>query len=62
MDFDDEPRKTGPAITVGAELGDLSVDELAERIVALKAEISRIETEIANKKLTKTDADSIFKI
>lgn len=62
MDFNDDEPKTVPAMTVGQVLDDFSVDELAERLKVLKAEILRVEAEIVNKKSTKSQAESVFKI
>lgn len=62
MDFDDDRPKTTPSVTIGQVLDDYSVDELALRLELLKAEIARVESEIVNKKSTKSQADSIFKI
>lgn len=50
-----------PALTVGEVLGPLSIDELEERIAALKGEIARIEAEIAAKKARREEATAIFK-
>ena len=42
-------------------LDDLSINELEERILSLKEEIDRIERKIEVKKLSKDNAESIFK-
>ena len=42
-------------------LDDLSINELEERILSLKEEIDRVEKKIEVKKLSKNNADSIFK-
>lgn len=62
MDFEDLPNKKSSSVTVGESLYDLSIEELHERLDLLHMEIDRLETEIVNKKSTKTTADSIFKI
>lgn len=62
MDFDEDRSKTGQAVTVGQVLDDYSVDELKERLDLLRAEILRVEAEIVNKKSTKSEAESVFKI
>ena len=62
MDFDEDRPKTGQAVTVGQVLDDYSVDELKERLDLLRAEILRVEAEIVNKKSTKSEAESVFKI
>jgi uncharacterized small protein (DUF1192 family) len=41
-------------------LEDMSLEELAERIVNLKAEIERCEAEIKKKEASKRAADDIF--
>ncbi len=42
-------------------LDELSISELQERILSLKEEINRVEKKIDVKKLSKNDAESIFK-
>ena len=42
-------------------LDELSISELQERILSLKEEIDRVEKIIEVKKLSKNNADSIFK-
>ena len=42
-------------------LDELSISELQERILSLKEEINRVEKKIDVKKLSKNNADSIFK-
>ena len=42
-------------------LDELSINELQERILALKEEIDRAEKKIKVKKLSKNNAESIFK-
>ncbi len=46
---------------IGQDLSAISVDELRERVVQLRDEIARIETEIASKGATRTAADAIFR-
>ena len=60
--FDDEPRaKGGRAPTLGEPLDDVSVGELDERILLLRAEIERLEV-VKRAKLAASDrAASIFK-
>lgn len=57
---EDEPRKP-VAWAVGEDLSRLSIDELSERIEALKAEIDRIEAAITAKRASMGAADSFFK-
>ncbi|MEM7428985.1 MAG: DUF1192 domain-containing protein [Pseudomonadota bacterium] len=60
--FDEEERKKPAAeIVIGEDLSSISVDELAERITTLEAEISRIRAEIVSKQATRTTADNFFK-
>ena len=42
-------------------LDELSISELQERILSLKEEINRVEKKIYVKKLSKNNAESIFK-
>ena len=42
-------------------LDELSISELQERILSLKEEINRVEKKIDVKKLSKDNAESIFK-
>ena len=44
------------------DLNKLSINELQERILSLKEEIDRAEEKIEIKKLSKSNAESIFKI
>jgi len=59
MDEDDVKPKA--EIIVGADLSFLSVQELEERIAALKAEIVRLEEDIKQKQGAKSAADAVFK-
>ncbi len=43
------------------DLNKLSINELQERILSLKEEIDRAEEKIEIKKLSKSNAESIFK-
>ena len=42
-------------------LDELSINELQDRILSLKEEIDRVEKKIEVKKLSKNNAESIFK-
>ncbi len=55
------PPKKGVVHELGASLDDISIDELALRIEALKAEIKRLEASIEDKKSSKSAAESVFK-
>jgi uncharacterized small protein (DUF1192 family) len=54
------PKKT-PVHEIGQDLSLLSVEELVERIAALRAEISRLETVMAAKQASRAAADQFFK-
>ena len=62
MDEDEATRPKQRDIVIGADLSKLSVEELDERIAALKAEIARIEADLAAKRSSRAAADSVFKI
>ena len=59
-DDDDRPKKK---ITheIGQDLSLLSVKELGERIEIMRAEIGRLEADIARKNATRSAADQFFK-
>jgi len=59
--FDEEAPRKPAAWTVGEDLSSLSIDELTERVEALKTEIDRIEETIAAKRASMGAADSFFK-
>jgi uncharacterized small protein (DUF1192 family) len=60
--MEEEPlRPKKKAHELGEDLTLLSVNELKERIDALKAEIERLDAAIRAKEATRTAADSIFK-
>ena len=46
--------------TIGEDLYGISVDELETRLIVLKSEISRLEVELAKKKLELSAANQIF--
>jgi len=61
MDFDNlEPTESNDYV-IGADLSELSVDELTDLITLLKDEIGRIEKDIAEKQVQRSAADSVFK-
>ncbi len=62
LDEDEATRPKQRDIAIGADLSKLSVEELEERIAALKAEITRIEADLAAKRSSRAAADSVFKI
>lgn len=60
--YDEEGRKIdAPAHAVGADLSDLSVEELQERIVMLREEITRVEAMIEGKSGSIAAAEAFFK-
>lgn len=60
--YDEEGRKLEtPNNAVGADLSDMSVDELRERIETLREEIVRVEAAINRKNGSITAAESFFK-
>jgi len=60
IEDDDRPRKK-VSHEIGQDLSLLSVEELAERIALLTAEIERLQTASAKKRVSKDAANSIFK-
>lgn len=61
MIHDDEPRDKGEALTPGDDLEILGVEQLADRIATLKAELVRTEAMLTKKKSGLAAADSLFK-
>jgi uncharacterized small protein (DUF1192 family) len=60
FDDDDRPKKK-VAHEIGQDLTLLSVQELNERIELMRAEIARLEADIARKRATRSAADQFFK-
>lgn len=56
----DEPREKPADFTIGEDPYGISVAELDSRIVLLKAEIHRIETELAKKQKDLNAAQQLF--
>lgn len=56
----DEPREKPADFTIGEDLYGISVAELDSRIVLLRAEIHRIETELAKKQKDLNAAQQLF--
>jgi uncharacterized small protein (DUF1192 family) len=64
MDEDDffSSRPQDPlTLLVKQDLGPLSIDELQERVEALKGEIARVETHMAATSAHRSAADELFK-
>jgi uncharacterized small protein (DUF1192 family) len=61
MDEEIKPKPIAD-IVVGVDVSRLSVDELEERIAALKAEIARLETALVAKRASRAAADAAFKL
>jgi uncharacterized small protein (DUF1192 family) len=59
--FGDEPPKKKAAHEINEDLSKLSIEELEERIGLLRAEISRIETAVADKRASADAAKTFFK-
>jgi uncharacterized small protein (DUF1192 family) len=60
IDEDDKPKKK-IVHEIGQDLTLLSVDELAARVQMLHDEINRIESDMAQKRASRTAADQFFK-
>ena len=60
VDDDDRPKKK-VTHEIGQDLTLLSAAELTERIALLKAEIARLEADMARKAAVKSAADTFFK-
>jgi uncharacterized small protein (DUF1192 family) len=58
--FDDRPRPQADKHVLGQDLTDLSIDELAEWIEALKKEMIRLEETRAKKMAVRDAAASLF--
>lgn len=59
-DDDNEPKKK-VSHEIGQDLSLLSVEELADRIALLNAEISRLQSSMTLKRATRDAADRFFK-
>ncbi len=59
--FDEDAPRKKPVHEIGEDLSKMSLDELAERVEILKAEIARIEEASASKKASADVAASFFK-
>ena len=62
MSFLDDDRPKKPAShELGADLSQLSLDELQHRIGLLRAEIERLEAEVISKSAGRLAAENIFR-
>ena len=59
--FEDDQPKKKLSHEIGSDLSMLSVDELKMRIGFLKAEIERLEAEIAAKSSSRNAAEGLFR-
>jgi uncharacterized small protein (DUF1192 family) len=60
IDDEDRPKKK-VTHEIGQELTLLSVEELAARVELLRAEIGRLEADMAKKRASRSAADQFFK-
>jgi len=60
IDDEDRPKKK-VSHEIGQELTLLSVEELATRVELLRAEIGRLEADMAKKRASRSAADQFFK-
>ena len=60
IDEDDKPKKK-IAHEIGQDLSLLSVEELAARVQLMHDEISRLEADMAQKRVSRSAADQFFK-
>ena len=58
---DDEAPKSPAQVLSQADIEVMSIDELADRITLLEAEIERLRLDIENKKASMTSAEDFFK-
>lgn len=61
MILDDDRARPKPALFTPPVLDKLSVDECEAYVAVLKAEIVRVEADMARKKAHKSAADALFK-
>lgn len=62
MGWDEElPQKQPRARTLGADLSNLSVEELNDYLAELASERARVEGVLAQKQASRQSADSVFK-
>ena len=61
MTFDEPRRPARPEIVLGEDVSLQSLDELENRIAALRSEIGRIESIIAEKRSSRSAAETVFR-
>jgi uncharacterized small protein (DUF1192 family) len=59
--FDEELPKRKTELVIGEDLSRLSIEELQERIAALKGEIARVEETLGHKRASQGVAEAFFK-
>ena len=59
--MDEDLPKKKPAWEIGRDLSLISADELRETVEMLKAEIARLEADIASKTESRSAAEAFFK-
>jgi uncharacterized small protein (DUF1192 family) len=60
MLMDEDPTRRPRGAVVGESLAGLSMEDLEDRIAALRAEIERTERELASKRAGRAAADAVF--
>ncbi len=60
--IDNDKPKRPTSHDVGSDLSSLSIEELEQRIVLLKDEMARLETEKQKKAVDRRAADSLFRL
>lgn len=61
MIWDEEAPKKRPRYELGADLSDMSVEELKDYIAVLEAERGRVEAMLVSKSASRNAAQSVFK-
>ncbi len=61
MEEEITPKSDTLSALINEDLSQLGLEELEERITALKAEIDRISTVLESKKGSRADAEALFK-